>query len=137
MPRRRAARRGVVLILVIVTVSISMVLFGLWAQNLVKEHRRFTNQQFRMQATRLAEAGVRRAIVRRAAVPAFTEETWSVPAESLGGAHGGSVQIRVISNNDASALQYEATAQYPADAVRRAQVTKRIEIFISSTEDQS
>jgi hypothetical protein len=125
------------LILVIVAVSLSMTLFGLWAQSMVKEHRRFANQQFRIQATRLAEAGVRRAMARRAADSAFTEETWSVPAESLGGTHGATVQIRVGRNDDNTALRYEATAQYPTDATRRAQITKHIEVSNPPQENES
>jgi hypothetical protein len=135
--RRRNARRGVVLIMVIVTVSVSMILFGIWAKNMVREHRRFANHLYRVQATRLAEAGVQRAIARRAADPAFTEETWPVPAESMGGTRGATVQIRVVFNSDAATLRYEATAQYPANAVRRAQVTKQIEIPTSPTDNES
>jgi type II secretory pathway component PulK len=134
---RRRRRRGIVLIMVIVTVSVSMILFGIWAQNMVTEHRRLANHLYRVQATRLAEAGVKRAMARRAADPAFTEETWSVPAETLGGARGATVQIRVVPNNDAASLRFEATAQYPADAVRRAQVTKHIEVTTPSTENES
>jgi type II secretory pathway component PulK len=132
----RAPRRGVVLIMVIVTVSVSMVLFGIWAKNMVNEHRRLANQQYRMQATRLAEAGVQRAIARRTADPAFTEESWSVPRESFGGAHGGTVQIRVVAKDDAT-LRYEATAQFPAGAARRAQVTRQIEASITSGDNES
>jgi Tfp pilus assembly protein PilX len=135
--RRRAHRRGVVLIVVIVTTSISLVLFGIWARNMVNEHRRFANQQYRLQATRLAEAGIRRAVVRKSADPQFQEETWSVPAESLGGQHAASVQIRAVSSGDATTMRYEATAQYPAGAVRRAQVTKRIEVSISPSGNES
>jgi Tfp pilus assembly protein PilX len=134
---RRVPRRGIVLILVIVTASISMTLFGMWAQNMVMEHRRFANQAFRAQATRLAEAGIRRAMSRRAADPQFTEESWRVPAESLGEAYGATVQIRIVPNDDATAVRYEATAQFPADALRRAQVTKHVETTISPTENES
>ena len=135
--RRHAPRRGVVLIIVIVTTSISLVLFGMWAQNMVKEHRRFANQQFRLQATRLAEAGIRRAMARKLADPQFQKETWSVPAESLGGTHAASVQIRAVPSGNATTVQYEATAQFPAGAVRRAQITKRIEVPIPPSGNES
>ncbi|MCI0332212.1 MAG: hypothetical protein L0228_03175 [Planctomycetes bacterium] len=131
-PRRihhRPHRRGVVLIVVIVTISISLTLFGLWARNIVKEHQRFAYQQFRLQAVRLAEAGVRRAIARRVADPQFEQEAWAVSADHLGGKHAAKVQIRAVPN-DASAVGYEATAEYPADAVRQARVTRQIEMSI-------
>ena len=135
--RRHAPRRGVVLIVVIVTTSISLVLFGMWAKNMVSEHRRFANQQFRLQATRLAEAGVRRAMARKFADPQFQEETWSVPADSLGGPHAANVQIRVIQGDDATTVRYEATAQFPMGAARRAQITKRIELPIPPSGNES
>jgi Tfp pilus assembly protein PilX len=134
---RRAQRRGVVLIVVIVTTSISLVLFGIWARNMVKEHRRFANQQYRLQATRLAEAGIRRAMARKSAEPQFQEETWTVPAESLGGTHAANVQIRAMPSDNAATVRYEATAQFPAGAARRAQITKRIEVPIPPSENES
>lgn len=135
--RRHAPHRGVVLIIVIVTTSISLVLFGMWAQNMVKEHRRFANQQYRLQATRLAEAGIRRAMARKLVDPQFQEETWSVPAESLGGTHAANVQIRAVPGDNATTVRYEATAQFPADAVRRAQITKEIEVPIPPSGNES
>jgi Tfp pilus assembly protein PilX len=135
--RRHAPHRGVVLIVVIVTTSISLVLFGMWAQNMVKEHRRFANQQYRLQAIRLAEAGIRRAMARKSADPQFQEETWAVPAESLGGTHAANVQIRVSQGDNAATVRYEATAQFPAGAVRRAQITKRIEAPIPPSGNES
>jgi len=124
----RPRRRGVVLVVVLVTISISLTLFGLWARTIVQEHRRQANQQFRLQAARLAEAGVRRAMQRRAADPQFEEDTWMAPAEHLGGTHAAKVRIRATPNDDTTALRYEATAEFPTGAVRRAQITKRIEI---------
>lgn len=135
--RRHAQRRGVVLIVVIVTTSISLVLFGMWAQNIVKEHRRFANQQFRLQATRLAEAGVRRAMTRKSVDPQFEEETWTVPADSLSGPHAATVQIHAVPSDDAKSMRYEATAQFPAGAARRAQITKRIEVPIPPSGNES
>lgn len=123
--------------MVIVAVSVSLALFGMWARNLVQDHRRLAGQRFHMQAIRLAEAGLQRALARRTADPAFTQETWTVPAQSLGGTHAATVQIRVTPNDAATAVQYEATARYPADTLRQAQVTHRIEIPTPSPENES
>jgi len=127
--RLRTRRRpGVVLIVVIVTASISLMLFGIWAKNMVKEHHRFANHRYRMQASRLAEAGVRRAIARKTADAAFQQETWSVPADAFGGANVGRVQLSARPSAGDTSVRYEATAQFPADSVRRAKVTKSIEL---------
>jgi hypothetical protein len=104
---------------------------------MVQEHRRFAERQYRVQATRLAEAGLQRALARRTADAAFNSETWNVPAESFGGSQAGVVQIRVVTESAAGKQRYEATAQFPAGAVRRAQITKRFEVSAASTEGES
>jgi hypothetical protein len=120
-----------VLIVVIVTICISLTLFGLWAKDIVHQHRRSTNQEYRLQASALAEAGLRRAMARRAADAEFREETWLVSGEHLGRRQAATVHIRIAPGED-GAIRCEATAQFPADAVRRAQVTKRTEVAAPS-----
>jgi hypothetical protein len=137
LPLRRSPRRGVVLIVILATTSICLVLFGLWAKNLVREHGRSISRQQRVQATRLAEAGLRRAIARRSSDPEFQQEVWNIPADQLGGRYAGVVELHVTNSNNGEAERYEATARYPADAARRAQVTKHIELPISPAESES
>jgi hypothetical protein len=120
--------RGFVLVTVIAVMAISMALFGIWARAVVIEHRRLDVQQFRVQAVRLAEAGLRRAAAQRAALPQYESETWRVPAAELDQLHDAEVSIRVIPIADGKTLAIESTAQYPAGTDRRAQSTKRIEI---------
>jgi hypothetical protein len=132
-----SGRHGVAIISVVVLFSISVTLFGVWAQMAIREHRRLESQHKQLQSLRLAEAGLRRAVARRAADPQYNAETWSVPAEQLGGAHAAEVRIRISQTADASALHYEATATFPVDAHRRAQVTKRIDIPAPTSEDES
>src|SRR5262245_14202396 len=122
------ARRGVALVIVIALLAICLILFGVWARRIVDEQRRIISQQFRLQATRLAEAGVQRAKSRHAVDPDFREETWRVPAASLGGVHDGQVRMRVLPADQSATVRCEAVANFPADSVRHAQVTKRIEI---------
>ncbi len=135
--RNRPQRRGVVLIVVIVTISISLTLFGLWARNIVNEHQRLAYQRFRLQAVRLAEAGVRRAIARRTADPQFEQETWTVPADQLGGKHAANVRVRAVPRDAPSTVRYEATAEYPAGAVRQARLTRQIEVSIPPSGSES
>lgn len=131
------SRRGIVLIAVVALFAISLTLFGVWAQAAVRHQQRIRNQQFRVQAVRLAEAGVRRAVARRLADPQYETEVWRVPAEMLDKSHAAEVRIRVAAGGAAGTLQYEATAEFPAGAVRRAQITRRIETINPVTEDQS
>ena len=121
-------RHGFVLVTVVVVMAISMALFGIWARAAVIEHRRLDVQQFRMQAVRLAEAGLRRAAAQRTAIPQYESETWRVSAAELDQLHDAEVSIRVIPTAGGQTLAIESIAQYPAGTDRRAQSTKRIEI---------
>jgi hypothetical protein len=124
-----------VLVAVIVTLTIGLALFALWAQTIVREKRQLANQQFRMQAVRLAEAGIQRARAMRNANPDYEMETWSVPAEELGGRYGAAVRIRVTSEPGETATRMETIAEYPVGAVRRAQITKRIDLHNPSGDE--
>lgn len=119
---------GIVVIAVLVALVISVTLFGLCARAAVREHRQLANQHLRLQTTRLAEAGLQRAIAQRTANPQYTEETWSIPAVDLAGPHAAQVQISVTPNTDGTALALKAVAKYPIGEVRHAQVTKEIQI---------
>lgn len=128
----RCGRRGVVVLMVIALLAICLTLFGLWARQIVDEQRRLASQQNRLQAVWLAEAGVRRARVRRAADPKFEGETWQLPSDALGGAHNGEVRIRVLRADESGAVRCEAVAEYPAGVVRHVQITKQMKIQQSS-----
>ena len=114
------------LIAVIVVLALSMALFGLWAQAAIQDHRWLEGEALRMQALRLAESGVARAMARHANDSSYGNETWSVPAAEFKSRHAAEVRIRITPAS--AALQFAATADYPAAAVRRARVTKQIEI---------
>jgi type II secretory pathway pseudopilin PulG len=122
-----ASRRGVVLIAVIAVFAISLMLFAVWARAAVGQQRQMRSQQHRAQAVRLAEAGVRRAVARRLADPQYADEVWPVPAEMLDQINSAQVRIHVTADDGAGTISYEATVEFPAGAVRRAQITRRIE----------
>jgi Tfp pilus assembly protein PilX len=121
-------QRGFVLVAVLVLLSVSLTLFGLWSRAVVSEHDSLANLQLRLQATQLAEAGLRRAILQRAANTNFTEEVWSVPASELDNTHAAQVRIHVAPTSHSRAIRYEATAEYPVGSLHRVQITKSVEI---------
>jgi type II secretory pathway pseudopilin PulG len=133
----RRPARGIALVVVIVTMSIALTLFALWSRTIVQEHRRMAARQYQLQATRLAEAGVRRAMAVRAANPLYNEETWSISREDFAGPHAAAVRIRVGPVGETGRLRYEATAEFPAGATRRAQVTREIEIATTPSGTES
>ena len=133
---KTSSQSGVVLVAVVVVLTISLTLFALWARTAVQQHQRMRLQQWRVQAVRLAEAGLRRGLARRATDGEFTQETWRVAAGALDKSHAGVVRILVMAGSDGARLRCGATAEFPAGAVRRAQITKQIEIPISTTGDE-
>jgi len=125
---RSAPKRGIVVVAILVVFSVSLLLFGLWSRSVVREHRSLSNQQFRIQAERLAEAGIERGIAARKANADYAEETWPVPAAQLDKTHAAQVRIRVTSTSNAGNIRYEATSEFPVGALHRAQITKSVEI---------
>jgi hypothetical protein len=121
-------KRGMVLIAVLVLLSVSLALFGLWSRAAIREHSSLATQQFRVQATRLAEAGLQRALSMRATDSKYAEETWSVPASQLDNFHAAQVRIRVSPTLGAGSIRFEASAEFPVGALHRAQITKSVEI---------
>jgi hypothetical protein len=130
--KHHAHNRGVALVAVLVVFGVSLLLFGLWSRSITRDHRSLTTQQFRIQADRLAEAGLERAIAARTANANYTDEVWSVPAAQLNNKHAAQVRIRVAPGSTAGHIRYEATAEFPAGAVHRAQITKSAEIPASA-----
>jgi type II secretory pathway component PulK len=131
------SRRGIVLVAVVVVFAISLMLFGLWARTAVQQQQQMRSQQYRAQALRLAEAGMRRAVARRAADSQYVEEVWQIPAQLLDQINSAQVRIRVTNEDGADKISYEATSEFPAGAVRRAQVSRRIEISRPVPEGES
>ena len=131
----RRVDRGFVLVAVIVVLALAMALFGLWAQAAIREHRWLDGEALRLEAGRLAESGVARGIARRAVDPDYASETWQVPAAELNGHHAAKVQIRITPAD--AALRVAVTADFPAGAVRRARVTKQVEIPNPAPGDES
>jgi hypothetical protein len=131
--RKCRKRRGIVLIAVLVVFTIGLTLFGIWTHAALAQHRRLQTEHMRLQTARLAEAGLRRAVLRRASDPQYEGEVWQVPADAFGKSRTARVTIQVNQSAGNRAMIYEAVAQFPASAKRRAQVTKRIEVPSSAT----
>jgi Tfp pilus assembly protein PilX len=128
MHARANRKRGVVLIAVLVLFAVSLTLFGLWSQAVIREHSRLATQQFRVQAVRLSEAGLQRALSLRANDAKYVDEVWSVPATQLDNTHAAQVRIHVTPASDTGGIRYETTAEFPVGVPRRVQITKSVVI---------
>ena len=133
----RATRpRGFVLVAVIVVFAFAMTLFGLWAKAAVQRHRQTRGHQFRVQAERLAEAGLQRAVARHAINVNYDGETWSVPAGVLHPRQTATVRVRLTPNDDDTMLHIEARAEFPAGALHRAQITRTMSVPVPASGDE-
>jgi hypothetical protein len=133
----RRRRYGAAVVAIIALFVVSLTLFGLWAQSSIRGRQQLATRQFRWQAERLAEAGLARAAARRAADPAFRDETWKVPADQLKERHAAEVRIHVERDQNRGVTVFEATAVYPIEAARNAKVTKRSELGDQIREGES
>jgi type II secretory pathway component PulK len=132
----RREPQGVALVTVIVAMAIALTLFAIWGRSVVQQHRRAAARQHQLQAARLAEAGIRRAVALRAANPQYNEETWTIPREAFGGGHSAEVRIRVMPA-EANSTRFEATAEYPSGTPHRARASRHIEITATPTGTES
>ena len=124
----RRHRRAVILIVLICVMTVAVTLFGLWARQAVIEHRSIEMQAYRLQAVRLAEAGMQRMLATRKSNAAARTESWSVPADQLDGRHAALVRLESRPAADGKSTKYVATAEYPAESVRREVVTRSISV---------
>src|SRR5436305_2022668 len=111
--RRRAMITIVVLVCLLVITLMAAALIRLTRSH----HALLRNEERTLQAEWLAEPALRRASARLADDPKYAGETWSIPAEDLGGPDPGAVTIvvRPRDGEDAGRLvDVEVLADFPA-----------------------
>lgn len=134
--RNRHPKHGLVLVILVVVMCMALALFGVWARQVVRAQRRLESRQYRAQAQRLAEAGVRRAIARLTDDANFKSESWSVPAEQLNGRQDAVVRIEVVESPFETQLLCQATAEFPSGAARRATVAESIQVPVPAAREK-
>jgi Tfp pilus assembly protein PilX len=116
----RAARRGLVLVAVLVCLAAAAMTILAILRTTMIELKQLRAQQQHLQADRLAEAGIERAHAQLNRSPTYTGETWTIAADELGGTAAASVLITVTEVQDqANQRQIRAQADYPNDSDRR------------------
>jgi hypothetical protein len=90
-------------------------------------------QERRLQAEWLAEAGLRRALARLDVAPAYSGETWDIPARELGSADAATVAIAVERpSGDPNSRTIRVRADFPPDPPRRARCSRQVTITKTS-----
>ncbi|MCA9246537.1 MAG: hypothetical protein KDA42_05460 [Planctomycetales bacterium] len=109
---RVPARRGIILLIVLVVLAVASALVYLRLRQAIQQHRVAQRATLAQQTDWLATAGLDRAAARLAESPDFAGETWIVPGASLSGIGDAEVDIRVAPSAGA-AKQVTVTAIYP------------------------
>lgn len=121
---RVVARPGAALVFVLVL----LLFFSMLGISLVRlsiaQHRQRLNDEFRVQAVRLAEAGWNRAVRNLALHADYSGEVWHVDGSSLGTKAAAAVRIEIKTTNDEPQKKLVITAEYPLGNPHISRVTK-------------
>ena len=129
-----AARRGAVLVVVLVCLAVAAAMFVVLVKLAAAGRQSMQAQCWRMQAQWLAESGLERAAARLAADAKYTNETWTIAAEELGGDAAGVVRIRAEAVADQPNRRLVSVeADYPDDPQHRVRCNKQIVVDVHRT----
>jgi Tfp pilus assembly protein PilX len=123
---RADARRGLVLVAMIVLLAVVMLLSAGWAGRVVSERRQARRHVLEVQAVRLAESGLARAEAQLAADQTYSGEVWEIPAEAWEGRRAAMIVIEADRDVEVGEVRLTARATFPAqgdDAIRRSRFT--------------
>jgi hypothetical protein len=119
-------RRGSIMIGAAICLLLATMLLASALKLASTGRRQVRQDQLRMQANWLAEAGLERAAARLEAEAGYQGETWKIAANDLDGQHAGQVVIKVDPAEDAEDLRTVIVeASYPAGATPSATRTRR------------
>jgi Tfp pilus assembly protein PilX len=120
-------RRGLLAIAVLVCLLVLTIIAGALLRTGMAQRDEVRTLERRLEAEWLAEAGLRRALARLDADPAYSGETWNIEARELGAADAATVAIAVERPaGDADARTIRVRADFPRDPPRRARCSREI-----------
>jgi hypothetical protein len=125
-------RRGIIMLMLLVVFGISLGMCGAWTRAILRNRQVQRLAEERIQASWLAEAGVRRAASALKADPTYAGETWQVAPGDLALSGAAAVVIQVEHLGGSGAVELTARAAYPRNHPR-VRETKRV-IFNPVTE---
>ena len=129
---RPVDRRGAVLLVALICTLVAVMLFGTLLKIAVTGHGQLRNEERRVQADWLAEAGVERAAALLESNPDYAGETWQIAPQEFGGRFSGTVRIVVETNpNQPEHRVVSVQSHYPAGMEQSFQSRKRVAITVS------
>ena len=110
---RQSDRRGALIVVALVGIVLATAISASLLKSALAEVKLTLREQNRLQSVWLSESGIDRAVARLESDPAYTGETWEIPAELLGAKESGSVEIQVEPAGEENQLQITAVALFP------------------------
>ena len=130
--QRAPRRRGAVLIIVLIVLTVATTLFAIWGPAAVRERRQADVRLRAVQANWLVESGIDRAVARLRIDNDYAGETWQISANELGGRHAAAVTIRVETPADAPQQRtIHVQADHPPEAEHRVRRSKTIRLNLN------
>lgn len=131
--QRSSRRRGAVMVVAVICLMLVTALLASALKSVTTGRKQVRQEQMRLQAVWLAEAGLERAAAQVAANADYAGETWKIAAADLDGIHTGRVVITVQPGGDAAEMRrVKVTATYPEATVRSAQITLSAKVKVGN-----
>jgi type II secretory pathway component PulK len=96
--RRTSTRRGAAMVFALMALLVASMMIAALLRTIAMSHRQFKRDEYRLQASLLADAGCDRALMLLKIKPDFTTAEWKVPAEQLSPDRTASVRISVTTD---------------------------------------
>jgi Tfp pilus assembly protein PilV len=116
-PKRRARRKGLALVAVLVFAVVILMLLTSMTKALTRDQRQVRDAQKKLQTFWLVESAVQRSVHSIEESPDYAGETWDVPADAFGTEDNASVVIQVEKGDDSPARRVRIEARYPSHPV--------------------
>ena len=120
MRRKVQARRGAVLVMALIALTLLTIIGAALVRLAVMETKAIDLRLRGCQARRLAEAGVARGAARLASDPGYRGETWTLSRADWPAGVPAQVTIEIGETDKPGWRRITATADFPSDAASRA-----------------
>ena len=123
--RRTSTRRGAAMVFALMALLVASMMIAALMKTTAMSHRQLKRDEYRLQASLLADAGCDRAVMLLKLKPDFTTEEWKVPAEQLSSERTASVRLSVTNDTAQPTRRIvSVTAEYPSGDPDLVRVTR-------------
>lgn len=120
------ARRGAAMLIALMALLVSSLIIAALLRTAALSHRQLKREEYRIQASLLADAGYQRALWKLQSNPEWLGDEWVLGEEQLAPGRTAKVKITVAADSQESGLRaVTATADYPVDHPDRVRIVRK------------